>query len=233
MKKLHWLVFALIIFYVLPTTGQTVALSKAEKKEVLFMLEEEKLARDVYLAMYEKWGHHSFDHISASEERHLQSILVIAKENDLKIPSSITKNEKGKFNNKKLQSLYDELITDGNQSLIEALKVGAKVEEIDINDLEKALAQTENETLQQLFTRLRKASGNHLRAFTKNLAKQGVEYQPILLESGLYKSIIQSAEKEGCCSSGKGKAAHTDGNAKGEGCQGKSKAGKGKSCCQG
>ncbi|MGI9258025.1 MAG: DUF2202 domain-containing protein, partial [Gammaproteobacteria bacterium] len=43
-------------------------LSVAEEAGILFMREEEKLARDVYLALGEQWGMNVFDNISSSEQ---------------------------------------------------------------------------------------------------------------------------------------------------------------------
>lgn len=69
-----------------------------------------------------------------------------------------------------MQALYEELIAIGSESLQNALIVGANIEEIDIIDLDEAIAATDNLDSQKIYESLRKGSENHLRAFVKNLA---------------------------------------------------------------
>jgi len=156
-----------------------------EKDDVLYMLEEEKMARDVYLALETKWGATVFDHISGSEQTHMDLMLGLAKDLNLKIPATVQYDEPGIFTNKDLQKLYNELVATGNQSLVDALKVGAKIEEIDIRDLQVALLNTKNEQIISVYERLLRASENHLRAFTRNLKAQGVDYKPVVMPQGI------------------------------------------------
>lgn len=58
------------------------------------------------------------------------------------------------FTNPDLQALYNNLTARSSQSLAEALKVGAAIEEIDILDLESRLAQTDNTDIQQVYNNL-------------------------------------------------------------------------------
>lgn len=96
---------------------------------------------------------------------------------DIKDPSF---EEQGKFNNKELQKLYDRLTVQGN-TLIEALKIGAYIEELDIFDLKKLMKKTDNEDILRVYSRLLWGSENHFRAFTRNLSNRGVEYEPEFL----------------------------------------------------
>ena len=52
----------------------TTPIGAIEKEGLLFMWEEEKLARDVYLTMNEKYGHRVFNNISGAEQRHMNAI---------------------------------------------------------------------------------------------------------------------------------------------------------------
>jgi len=56
--------------------------------------------------------------------------------------------------------------------LADALRVDALVEEVDIIDLEKYIAQTDNEDLILVYQNLLKGSQNHLRAFSSTLERQ-------------------------------------------------------------
>ncbi len=46
------------------------SISEAEAEGILLMREEEKLARDVYLTLYDKWGLRTFTNIAGAESTH-------------------------------------------------------------------------------------------------------------------------------------------------------------------
>lgn len=164
--------------------------STEESAALLYMLEEEKLAHDVYERLYELWGLGSFQNISQSEQTHMNAVLTLIDRYSLSNPAS---NEPGVFTNPDLQALYDELIQQGSNSLAEALKVGAAIEEIDILDLEERLAETDNADIQQVFNSLINGSKNHLRAFVSTLERQtGESYQPQYMSAESYQAILDS-----------------------------------------
>jgi hypothetical protein len=139
-------------------------LTEAEKASLLFMWEEEKLARDVYINMFETWGAPAFSKIGVSEQRHMDAVQrLLAK---YQVPNPGLDNPVGLFSNPDLQSLYDELITQGRLSLKDAYLVGKSVEEKDIADLQIALAGTAKADLIAVYTNLLNASHHHLLAFT-------------------------------------------------------------------
>jgi len=160
----------------------TIDLSEAEAEGLSFMHEEEKLARDVYLMLYEQWGIRIFQNIAKAEETHMSAVADLLERYGLPDPAEDT--AVGVFTNPELQALYDQLMEEGSQSLADALRVGALVEEVDIVDLEDYIEQTDNEDLLLVYQNLLKGSYNHLRAFTSTLEKQtGEIYQLQLLES--------------------------------------------------
>jgi len=148
--------------------GSQGSISAEEEADLLFMREEEKLARDVYTVMYERWGHQIFLNISQSEEVHMASILTLLERYAITDP--VADNGVGVFTEKTLQDLYDQLIDRGNTSLEEALRVGILIEETDIADLNTAIARTDNRDIVRGYTNLAWGSQNHLRAFTGALA---------------------------------------------------------------
>jgi hypothetical protein len=163
------------------------ALSQEETEALLFMREEEKLARDVYNALYDLWGQRIFQNIAASEQKHMDSIMLLLERYDLKDPAL----EPGSFSDPELGALYDQLVAQGSTSLADALKVGAAIEEIDILDLEERLTKIDNEDIQLVFKNLMKGSYNHLNAFTRVYSNQvGEAYQPQYLTSEAYAAII-------------------------------------------
>jgi len=166
-------------------------LSKDEQLSLLFMREEEKLARDVYDYLYIKWSAQIFDNISSSEQSHMDAILALFNRYDLEDPAG--GKEPGVFVNSDLQKLYDDLTNLGQKTIIDALKVGAAIEEIDIIDLKNALDSfVDNQDIKLVYDNLIKGSENHLRSFVKNLANQGISYQPQYLTQEEFDAIINS-----------------------------------------
>jgi len=169
-------------------------LSEKEKEELLYMREEEKLARDVYLTLYRKWKLPIFRNIARSEQHHMDMVGVLIEKYGLKDPA---KDGIGVFTNPHLQELYNQLVARGEKSLIDALKVGALIEELDITDLKKAMANTDNPDIRVVYANLMKGSRNHLRAFTRVLGRFGYSYRPKYLTPGEFKSIVSTPIERG------------------------------------
>ena len=142
------------------------SLTHAEVNDLQFMREEEKLARDVYIVLYEVLGDSQFGNIAQSEQRHMDSILYLMNLYGVEDPMI---DEVGAFANAEIQVLYNDLIDLGLGNRIAAFEVGITIEEVDIADLDAAIAGTENPDLIRVFTNLRDGSYNHLAAFTKGL----------------------------------------------------------------
>ena len=164
-------------------------LSADEAAALLFMREEEKLARDVYNTLSVTWGIQSFSNIASSEQMHMDEIKVLLDRYALTDPALGA----GQFTNPDLQALYNQLVAQGNLSVGDALKVGAAIEEIDIRDLQTQMSKTDNADVQQAYTNLMNGSYNHLQAFTSNLLTQtGETYVPQYLTAEQYQTIITS-----------------------------------------
>jgi hypothetical protein len=155
--------------------AQAAALTSAEKYWLTYMREEEKLARDVYLVLYDRWRLAIFSNISQSEQTHMDAIKTLLDRYGL--PDPVTA-EVGEFSDRALQKLYDDLIAQGSISEVEALKVGVTIEETDIDDLNTAIATTIRKDIKTVYGNLLQGSLNHLKAFVSNLAKYGVTYEP-------------------------------------------------------
>ncbi len=166
-------------------------LSDGETEGMVYMREEEKLARDVYITLYNKWGMRVFTNISKAEQRHTDAIQVLLTKYELEDP--IVNDSVGAFTNTTLAELYTSLTQQGATTIIEALKVGALIEEIDILDLKKELEEVvDNEDIKYVYERLLNGSYNHLRAFVRNLSRQGVDYVPVKLSAEEFQAIIGS-----------------------------------------
>lgn len=151
------------------TAGSTSAASitTAEQEQILFMREEEKLARDVYTFLYEKWGVKEFQTIAASESRHMSRVKTLLDRYGLEDP--VATDRPGVFVNDELQAAYASLVAQGSLSLEDAYKVGVTIEELDIADLQDGLKSTTKRDVTRVFQSLLRGSQNHLAAFTRLL----------------------------------------------------------------
>ena len=170
-------------------------LSLQEEESLLFMREEEKLARDVYLYLYDIWGEQIFLNISESEQQHTDAVLGLIEKYNL--PDPAAGKAEGEFENLELQGLYDLLTAQGTASLIDALIVGATIEDLDINDLNTQLLFIDNEDITLVYESLLKGSRNHLRAFTSRLTDLGFDYAPVYISQEDYDAIVNSSVERG------------------------------------
>lgn len=145
-------------------------LSPQLQADLLFMWEEEKLARDVYLVMYEKWGKTIFSNIANNgEQTHIDSVKSMIDKYSVST-AAYGADVRGIFVNTDLQTLYNILIAKGNTSVIEAYKVGQLIEITDIEDLDSRLqAEGLPNDIRTVYESLRKGSESHLAAFNKQL----------------------------------------------------------------
>jgi len=169
-------------------------LSQAEINDLKFLREEEKLARDVYLYSYDKYQLKIFDNISQSEQRHMNSVLNLL--NKYGIPDSAS-TEIGVFNNPDLQKLYNTLTKQADISSVEALKAGATIEDLDINDIDDFTTNTTKPDILNVYENLNCGSKNHIRAFTRWLENEEVTYTPQYLSIEEY-NVILSSSNGGC-----------------------------------
>ncbi|GEM_PF-1777352 len=166
-----------------------------EAADLRWMREEEKLARDVYLTLYEKWGLRIFQNISQSEQRHMDSVAALLEKYGIEDP--VTDDQVGVFQDPEIASLYEELVAQGETSVEEALKVGATIEDLDLKDLEDRFARTDNEDIQHVYEALECGSRNHLRSFVSQLSGYGITYEPQYISPEEFEEII-SGEMEFC-----------------------------------
>lgn len=171
----------------------TATLTEEEVAGLLEMREEEKLARDVYRSFYAEYGHRVFNNISKSEDAHMSAVLYVINGYGLIDPAF---DEEGAFNAAPFPELYVQLTEQGNASLIDALKVGAFIEEYDIADLQTHLAETENSTILCVYGNLLRGSTFHLRAFTSVLNSLGETYTPTILSQEEYEDLLTDDESD-------------------------------------
>ncbi len=170
-------------------------LSQAEKEALMKMVEEEKLARDVYAFLYGQWGNVIFDRISQSEQRHMDAVSALISKYGLENP--VEGLEAGQFVTPSMQDLYENLTSRGAKSLEQALQVGATVEDLDIKDLKELMGQCDNQDMLMVFQNLERGSRNHMRAFTSYLRVMGGSYSAQFLSQDEVDGIISKGWERG------------------------------------
>ena len=161
-------VIVLLIFFTMNTFSQNTSQTVQAINDMKFMLEEEKVARDVYEYLDEIWDLRVFNNIKQSEQRHMDMMQTLLDDNEIDYKVS---SKRGFFYNKDLQKMYDDLTERGSKSRQDAFLVGKLIEETDIADLEKAITNTNDDHIKHVYSNLLRASQNHLRAFNRQLSK--------------------------------------------------------------
>jgi hypothetical protein len=180
-------------------------LSAIEIDNLVFMREEEKLARDVYLTFFERWGLPIFENIAASEQSHTNAVANML--DYYKLSDPVVNDTIGVFVNEELSQLYDFLVSenndmdvDGDVDVMDALYVGALIEEVDMEDIQHAIDVTDNENIVDMYNSLLCGSRNHLRAYVDRIEDQGIVYQAQVLDQEEVDAIVNSdIERGGDC----------------------------------
>ncbi len=172
--------------------SNSTSLSQEEKDGLLFMLEEEKLARDMYIYMNNLWGLNQFNNIKNSEQSHMDAIVAILEQNDIEY----TILPQGEFSYQNLQDLYNQFVIDGQVSSESALQIGATIEDLDIVDLEDYINDSTNSVLISTYENLQCGSRNHLRSFVTAIENLGFTYTPQFLTLEEYEAILNSSREQ-------------------------------------
>ena len=149
--------------------------NEKERAALIYKREEEKLARDAYLTLFEKWNFIIFKNIASSEDKHTDVIRQFFEKYGIDDP--VKNDEVGVFTNVELKKLYDELIAKGETSLLDHFIVGATIEDVDIFDLNERIAETDNDDIKYVFNNLKQGSENHMRGFVRQIKRNGSTYE--------------------------------------------------------
>ena len=171
------------------------ALSTDEINGLLQMVEEEKLAGDVYQTLYERTGLNNFKNIVEAERKHQAAVQNLLRQYGITDPTA--GKALGEFTQPSFTALYQDLIKAGSLSNADALKVGLKIEELDIFDLQQAAAQTSRDDIQRVYENLLRGSRNHLRSFHRALQAEQQSYAPEFLTQAQYDAIATSEQEKG------------------------------------
>ncbi len=190
MKKILFVALGISVFFSSCSNDEDlIPLSEVEKNDLIFLREEEKLARDIYIYAYSKYQNEVFNSISQSEQKHFDNVLNLLSIYSIPDPASA---QIGIFNNIELQTIYNQLKAQVDISAEESLQVGATIEELDINDIDDFLVNTTNPKLVNLYNKLNCGSKNHIRSFTNQLTAIGSTFVPQYITIEEYTTILNT-----------------------------------------
>jgi hypothetical protein len=170
-------------------------ISQSDREALIYNMQEEKVANNFYTAMQSLYALNVFKNISKSETMHMKHVKTLLDNFGIDNPVSGRYEAAGSFMDAGLEKMYNDMISIGNISVTDALKESAKFEEMDIRDLKAFVESTENTSIESTLNKLINASGNHLRAFVRNLKTRGIEYSPQYLSQEEFNGIISSSGK--------------------------------------
>lgn len=186
----------------LPEAGDDLKpLSEVEATGLQFAREEEKMARDVYLAMFDLWGLRPFQNIATrGETHHMAAMKTLLDRYDLADPVKDEQN-RGTFSNADIQALHDRLVKQGKASLEAAISAGLEIEEYDIKDLIARKNASDHEDIVTAYTALIGGSERHLQAFHRHATMREITYTPKHLTPEQFQSHL-GASAAGCSPEG-------------------------------
>ena len=175
-----------------PVETDDAALDYNEKMHLMFMREEEKLARDVYQTLGTMYPDSViFGNIDDSEQTHTMAVKAMIEKYGYEDPS--TNDNVGAYTGEDFgwyfTEKYNQLVERASISELEALYVGAFIEELDmmdINQCPKVIVETDNgindvnecgkvftdkADIQRLYSSLLDGSDSHLEGYVANIEK--------------------------------------------------------------
>lgn len=166
------------------------SVSARERADLLHMIQEEKLARDVYRVLAQTWSVPVHANIAQSEQEHMD--LVAAMLLRYGIPNPLPNDRVGSYADPLFTQLFVMLTDFGRLSPLHAEITGALIEEIDILDLDVVLIGSDNRDLDTVWQNLLRGSRNHLRSFAGLIENRGIAYPGIFLPNPRVVAILST-----------------------------------------
>lgn len=158
--------------------------------DLCMLREEEKLARDVYTALFASTSINVFENIARSEQMHTDAVAAQLAMRG--IPDPVTDDTPGVFQAPAFQALYASLTLEGRMSDVAALRVGATIEDLDLRDIQEMRARTSDAAALALYDNLACGSRNHMRSFAGQLESRGERYEAAYVTPAELAAILAS-----------------------------------------
>lgn len=175
--------------------GTVLDVDEATVADLVFLREEEKMAHDVYVTLGQQWALPIFANIQRSEQRHMDAVLQLLQAASVADPAE--GRGVGEFTNTELAALHATLVAQGSVSQLDALRVGATIEDYDLADIERSASVATDPVVLAVYANLAKGSRNHLRSFVGQIGAAGGSYEPQFLDTATYQAIVTSPMERG------------------------------------
>lgn len=165
-------------------------LSEQEINDIIHMRQEEKLARDIYRTLGETYPINQFKNIPLSEQKHTDAMELLLERYNIEDP---IKDETiiWTYKDEKFITLFNELTQQWKNSLIDALRVWAMVEDINMAKLLEVIKNTDNKDIQFVYESVLAQSHNHMIAFVNWLRKEWSIYTPTYISQEYFDTITK------------------------------------------
>lgn len=170
-----------------PITASPSVEAPSDPSGLLSTREEGKLARDVYIALYDVWGIRVFANMARGKQMHMDHLASLIEAQGLVDP--VIGSGLGEFKNAELASLYTSLVAQGSQSLQAAFTVGSIIGDLGIYDLETSLLEAEEPYTIGAYTKLLRGSVNHMRPFARKPSRYRIVYGARCITAGRLEAI--------------------------------------------
>ncbi|MFA7324088.1 MAG: DUF2202 domain-containing protein [Candidatus Nanopelagicales bacterium] len=145
--------------------AQAATLSPSMSKQLVYLVQEEKLARDVYTTLYARTGVRQFKNIASAEQSHMSQVEALLRTYGIADPTIGL--AAGSFKDASLTALYKKLVANGSTSAAAALASGVAIEKKDINDINTLMQENPPTDISAVLVNLRNGSQRHLAAFSR------------------------------------------------------------------
>ena len=148
----------------------TTVLTEGQKDMLFFIYQEEKVARDVYIALGKIYKNENiFTLVQISKQVRIDFVRDLCDTYGVET-SHIDEDAVGKFELPVMQILYDVCTEEGGRSLLDAYKMAELIEVTDIDDLEQASIGMPDDVV-SVYKNLREKSLRRLNSFQTAIAK--------------------------------------------------------------
>jgi hypothetical protein len=178
---------------VTPAFDSTADLTADEIEFIFAVREDEKIARDLYISFFGKFGLKPFENIGKAEDNHIKATEKLFDYYEIDYPAL---SGNGKFENAIRQKLFDSLLLKVNTEL-DAFKVMAVLEESNIVEYGAVIKTVVNPNIKMVIENLAKASANHFKAAIRQITALGGTYTPEFLTQEQYRAVIAIGFEKG------------------------------------
>lgn len=153
-------------------------LSGQELQGLIYIVEIQKLQRDIYMALDERNINPIFNELYLADAKSLDEISATIEAYGQENP--VLDRNVGDFRRTEVQALYDEFTYTVNNNLIEMLTFAVRMEEGTVDDISEFMEQVDgNEDIRQLYTDLLTGSYIQLNALNDEIKKTRTGIMPM------------------------------------------------------